>query len=192
MTLAVVLILISTTLRLGQYVKVRGQIQLTQSMLAVIDTALQQYHTDHGAFPFKTDRNNDGVSDVYDTAELAIDIGGTVNPMAIFEYDGNGDDWPVASNLATFWFLYRSANSRQIIDAITPSLVASNHPAYPDDPTRRPVATIGSTDYDLPRFVDAWGMSVRYQYVPTADSFPQVISAGPDKVFGTPDDIENK
>jgi hypothetical protein len=45
---------------------------------------------------------------------------------------------------------------------------------------------------DLVRFIDPWGTSLWYLYDPAADTFPKVLSAGPDKTFGTPDDIENK
>jgi prepilin-type N-terminal cleavage/methylation domain-containing protein len=64
--------------------------------------------------------------------------------------------------------------------------------------------------YPLYRFVDAWGTTLRYDYYydevtvyPLSDaqvanmknskrSFPLIISAGPDKVFDTADDIVNK
>jgi type II secretory pathway pseudopilin PulG len=42
--LAVVLILISATVRLGSYVKTRSSIQLAQSALGVLETALQMYY----------------------------------------------------------------------------------------------------------------------------------------------------
>ena len=44
---------------------------------------------------------------------------------------------------------------------------------------------------DMPELIDPWGTLLRYQYLPTY-SFPKIISAGPDKVFGTADDILNK
>ena len=50
----------------------------------------------------------------------------------------------------------------------------------------------GGTSYDLIRFVDAWGIPMRYAYDPAVDIFPILTSAGPDKVFDTPDDIINE
>jgi hypothetical protein len=47
----------------------------------------------------------------------------------------------------------------------------------------------GAVNRNLARFIDPWGMSLRYTYVPAADTFPKVTSAGPDKEFGTADDI---
>jgi prepilin-type N-terminal cleavage/methylation domain-containing protein len=38
---------------------------------------------------------------------------------------------------------------------------------------------------------DPWGMALDYRYVP-GDNFPELVSAGPDKIFGTADDINNR
>ena len=38
---------------------------------------------------------------------------------------------------------------------------------------------------------DPWGMALDYRYV-SGDNFPVLISAGPDKLFGTTDDITNR
>ena len=38
---------------------------------------------------------------------------------------------------------------------------------------------------------DPWGTILDYKYVP-GNTFPELVSAGPDKIFGTPDDIYNK
>lgn len=39
---------------------------------------------------------------------------------------------------------------------------------------------------------DAWGTVLDYLYDPDVMSFPLIISAGPDRSFGTADDIDNK
>ncbi len=44
---------------------------------------------------------------------------------------------------------------------------------------------------DLRSVSDPWGTVMDYVYVPD-DTFPELISAGPDKQFGTGDDITNK
>jgi type II secretion system protein G len=38
---------------------------------------------------------------------------------------------------------------------------------------------------------DPWGMQLQYRYAP-GDNFPELISAGPDRKFGTADDITNR
>ncbi len=42
-----------------------------------------------------------------------------------------------------------------------------------------------------PEIYDPWGTVLDYRYV-KGDTFPELISAGPDKVFGTADDISSK
>ncbi len=44
---------------------------------------------------------------------------------------------------------------------------------------------------DLRSMSDPWGTVMDYVYVPD-NTFPELISAGPDKLFGTGDDINNK
>lgn len=184
MTLAVVLILISASLRLGQSIKVRGQIQLTQSLLAVLDTALQQYYTDFGAFPPVVLSLSQFGSEVGGGADYAA-ASGTLPDAIIWP---NRADWPSA---ALFYFLDSAANSRSIIGALTGSLLTNK-----DETGKAIVVRIPAGDEngkkDLVRFIDVWGTSLWYLYDSTADSFPRVISAGPDRIFGTPDDIENK
>ena len=44
---------------------------------------------------------------------------------------------------------------------------------------------------DMPQIYDPWGTLLDYRYIPTY-TYPKIVSAGPDKIFGTPDDIKNK
>jgi prepilin-type N-terminal cleavage/methylation domain-containing protein len=43
----------------------------------------------------------------------------------------------------------------------------------------------------VPEIYDPWGIPLDYQYI-AGDHFPLLVSAGPDKTFGTADDINNK
>lgn len=176
-SLAVVLILVSATMRMGQYIKTRSSIQLTRSALAVIDAALQQYYDDSSRkFP----------PAVYSLPEFHTALG---NDKVKFSSDSGvmlPDAWPSA---ALFYFLDRHSNSRSIVGALSGSLITNK------DATGKALVielAAGGERRDLPRFIDPWGLSLRYTYVPAADTFPKVTSAGPDKVFGTEDDIENQ
>ncbi len=42
-----------------------------------------------------------------------------------------------------------------------------------------------------PQIYDPWGTLLNYRYI-TGNAYPKLISAGPDKKFGTADDIQNK
>jgi prepilin-type N-terminal cleavage/methylation domain-containing protein len=76
-------------------------------------------------------------------------------------------------------YLYRELNlmpeSRKILEKITESLVKNKY---------------GTIDTP-PEIYDPWGTVMDYIYVP-GDNFPELVSAGPDKIFGTADDISNK
>ena len=43
-----------------------------------------------------------------------------------------------------------------------------------------------------PVFYDAWGTVMDYRYAAAGDSYPLIVSAGPDKTFGSNDDITNR
>lgn len=173
-TLAVVVILISAAARLGGYVRTRAAVQLTESALAVIDTALEQYYADFGAFP----------PAVIDQATFVAALGGTSATIAT----GVMPDEYAWSSAALYYFLDRQPNSRSIIGALSGSLVTNKDAAGTVLLIQIPT---GSQGRDFVRFIDPWGMSLRYLYQ-DGDAFPRVISAGPDKIFDTPDDIENK
>jgi prepilin-type N-terminal cleavage/methylation domain-containing protein len=69
--------------------------------------------------------------------------------------------------------------SRQVLEKLSPALVKT--------------ATAG-----VPDLRDPWGTTFDYIYIRDdvnprrSESFPELISAGPDKKFGTPDDISSK
>ena len=70
--------------------------------------------------------------------------------------------------------LYSVPASRQVLDRVSSSLLKSE----------------GGTA-DLRSLCDPWGTVMDYVYTPD-DTFPELISAGPDKQFGTGDDISSK
>ena len=79
-------------------------------------------------------------------------------------------------------------NSRKIINAISATLIANKEPDGFAVQLEQPKGS--GNLIDLPRFIDAWGTSIRYEYLPDT-AFPILTSAGPDMTFGTPDDLTN-
>ncbi|MFZ2148326.1 MAG: type II secretion system protein [Sedimentisphaerales bacterium] len=65
--------------------------------------------------------------------------------------------------------------SRKILEKIADSLLKNKY---------------GTADTPA-EIYDPWGMALDYRYVP-GDNFPELVSAGPDKIFGTADDINNR
>jgi len=66
--------------------------------------------------------------------------------------------------------------SRKILGRITEALVKNEY---------------GTIDTP-PEIYDPWGTVIDYIYDVAGDNFPVLVSAGPDKIFGTADDISNK
>lgn len=183
---SVVLILAGSLVGIGKYMTVRARTQLCESQVEVICTALEQYYTDYDAFPFVTDVDGDGDSfddatglPDYQVADLLTDLDGSAVSAGTF--DDLNEAAP--SSTALYYFLDKAPNSRKIIQALTGDLVTSQDAGG----VNIQVSLAGGETVDLPRFVDPWGQSLRYEYLDGA-AFPIVTSAGPDGDFDTADD----
>ena len=79
--------------------------------------------------------------------------------------------------------LYSIPSSRKILEKVSDSLIKHDF--------------VSGIVPPVPEIYDPWGTALEYRYAP-GDNFPELISAGPDKVFhspgpdgqfGTPDDV---
>ncbi|MHC4237975.1 MAG: prepilin-type N-terminal cleavage/methylation domain-containing protein [Planctomycetota bacterium] len=182
--LAIILILIGSLIGVGSFVKTRAQLDLTKGLLETLCTALGQYYSDQtpNAFPFDTpDTGGDGIlgNDYLVNPDLMNDLQGTVNGGLLDED---------ASSAALFYFLDQYPSSRAVVEDLANTLVTNK-----DDSGMNITFTftVAVNTIDLPRYVDPWGTSIRYVYL-AGTAFPVLTSAGPDKVFDTPDDITSK
>lgn len=183
-SLTIILILAGALVGTGKYLRTRAERQLTQSAIEVICTALEQYYDQTTAFPV-ADVNFGwtGCTTQYTCVpNLGTVIGGTTE-----ERQKNGVSFSNASSAALFYYLDHNKNCRQIIDAISERLI-TNKDAQTGSPLK---VSIGAETVDLPRFIDAWGTSLRYEYM-DGYSFPKITSAGPDKKFDTKDDLSSQ
>jgi prepilin-type N-terminal cleavage/methylation domain-containing protein len=73
--------------------------------------------------------------------------------------------------------LYSVPASRKVLDKISDSLIQHKVDTGAVPP--------------VPEIYDPWGTVLDYRYV-AGDNFPELVSAGPDKIFGTADDITSK
>ena len=73
--------------------------------------------------------------------------------------------------------LYSIPSSRKILEKVSDSLIKHDV----DTGTVPPV----------PEIYDPWGTPLDYRYAP-GDNFPELVSAGPDKIFDNADDISNR
>ena len=80
-------------------------------------------------------------------------------------------------------YLYSELNSvpdsRSILEKISDSLIENRY------------AAAGAPVTAIPEIYDPWGTALDYIYSP-GENFPRIVSAGPDKIFDTADDIGNR
>lgn len=177
--LAIILILISLLIGVGSYVQTRADIDLTKGTLEALCSALTQYYDIYHEFPFKTDL-------------LDSDTDGYWLDEFLGEYTVSQGTIPSEMNFETsaalFYFLYKEPSSRAIVEALPNSLITNKDMGGVN--IRINLIASGQT-IDLPRYIDPWEMSIRYEYL-SGTAFPVLTSAGPDKIFDTPDDITSK
>lgn len=87
--------------------------------------------------------------------------------------DPNESSYPTHS-AALYGQLYKTPGSKQVLEKLSDTLVKK---------------TPGTND--MPQIYDPWGTILDYRYK-SGDTFPSLISAGPDKIIGTTDDITNR
>ncbi|MCF7956042.1 MAG: type II secretion system GspH family protein [Phycisphaerae bacterium] len=169
--IAVITVLAAMVLGVGKHVKEMGNIKLTKSTIDILVTAVEQYYQDEGRMP----SNSFGGTPVIKTGSVE-------------------SSW---SGEALYYRLSQSYNSKRLINTIDDSLITSRDAAgdvltvdvtYTDPGTG--TVTFIETDLVLPRFVDAWGNTLRYNYS-SGDTFCVISSPGKDKKYGTEDDINN-
>jgi prepilin-type N-terminal cleavage/methylation domain-containing protein len=71
--------------------------------------------------------------------------------------------------------LYSIPGSRKVLEKISDSLIKNKY---------------GTADSPA-EIYDPWGTVLEYRYDPR-DNFPELISAGPDRIFGNADDVSNR
>jgi prepilin-type N-terminal cleavage/methylation domain-containing protein len=205
-SLAVILILIGALVGTASHIRTRANVDLTKSMLEVLSAALEQYYADQtpNAFPFDTPdspppNDNGFLGDDYIAASLIGDIDpANPNPANITviapgvlpdhtSADTGLDSVSSASSAALFYFLDKDPASRSVASAVSNTLITNKDTSGANITF---TFTVGGT-IDLPRYIDPWGTSIRYVYL-DGTAFPVLTSAGPDRIFDTPDDITSK
>lgn len=184
--IAIALVLGGILLGVGNQIRVQGNVRLAESTIDVIVCALEQYYAVCDEFPFTADVIYDGVK----FGETFDIIYGQIAGTAVVTITGSlaPNDW---SSGALYYFLQKIPNSNNIITAVNEGAL-----------TTKKSGTIVKLDLDLhgdasvvesiffSRFIDPWGRSFIYTY--NGGCFPEIVSAGPDGVFGSGDDISNK
>jgi prepilin-type N-terminal cleavage/methylation domain-containing protein len=208
MLVVVAIIVILTTMVIGLAGRIDNQSKerLTKSTIAIITAALGQFqdyryqykNLAYADFDFPPDCNGFDVPLIQKTLENVLGLAAgsvLIAPAAAHNDPG------YSGGEVMYFFLGRVPESRMTLDKIDESLVTNlgldNQPmnisiTYPD---------VSITVLPLLRINDPWGTALRYDYynemlIPPDPgqkrTFPEITSAGPDKKFGTADDIRNR
>lgn len=199
--IAVVAVLATLMVGVALRIETREKQKHCTSTLALLSTALAQFHEygfdykgDYTAFNFPLDCNGfdkgqieDALEDALDTGDDSVVVSSVVDPND-------------SSNEIMYLLLSMVPASRETLEKIDRKLVTNI--GLDEQPMQ---ITIGSGEsaqiYPLFRVLDPWGTTLIYDYYDEDDStpdpdeartFPLITSAGPDKEFGTDDDITNR
>jgi len=213
--IVVAVIAILTTMVVGIATRISNQSkeQLTKNTFALLNAALGQFRDyEYNYNPATPDL---AIRDFYRGLDFPLDCNG-------FDQDGLGqalgtalglapgsvsiippgvhDDPNYSGSEALYFFLSRVPASRQTLDKIDDSLITNL------GSDKRPmeiniVFPSGPKLFPLVRVIDPWGTTLHYDYynemiIPpdpfTKRNFPVIISAGPDRIFRTGDDIASR
>ena len=202
MLIAVAIIAILATMVIGIAARInsQGKEQLTENTFALLDAALGQFqdygynyrHSDYDGFEFPLDCNDFDEGELETTLENALGL--NVGSVRI----SRGDHDPnYSGSEALYFFLSRVPESRKTLDKIDSSLITDE-----DFEGRHLEISVDGKVYPLLRIIDPWGRTLRYDYYNEKGSladkkeskrtFPVITSTGPDRTFGTGDDISSR
>jgi prepilin-type N-terminal cleavage/methylation domain-containing protein len=193
-TVAIIVILASLVIGITSRIENREKEKQCRSTLALITTALAQFHDygftysdpNYSAFTFPLDCNG------FNATQIAGVLGSALGETVVVS-DANTN---YSGNEVMYLLLSMVPTSRETLGKIDKSLIASRNATI--------TITIGTQKqvYPLLRVIDPWGTTLRYDYYDettgpppdpkTKRNFPLITSAGPDKIFGTSDDITSR
>ena len=217
MLIVVAIIVILTTIVIGVAARINDQSkeQLTRNTIAIVTAALREfrdyeYHYKdlaYADFDFPLDCNGFDVPGLQATLDYALGLapGSVVISPVVAHNDPNYSGCEVL-----YFFLSRVAECRMILDKIHRSdkdknivrSLITNEGANKQPMNITITHPSGITKvYPLLRIIDPWGTTLRYDYYyeqifppdpRQKRTFPVITSAGPDKTFGTADDISSR
>jgi prepilin-type N-terminal cleavage/methylation domain-containing protein len=160
--LGIIVVLAGIVMTLTLRVENRSKENSLGNAFALVSSSLREYYEFKGQFPVQTER-------------------------IVWQAQTNAQDYDTAlakvrGHVTSMMAELRSVPaSQQVLDNVSDTLIKS-------------IAGLTSSGQPMQTqmLFDPWGTVVDYVYAAPDDSFPELISAGPDKVFGTGDDISNK
>jgi len=201
---AIVVVLTTMVIGLASRVTDRSKEQLTKNTIGILTTALGQFRDYEYRYkdPLYVNFNFPLDCTFFNDAGIETAVQGALGLAPGSVLISGGDLNPeFSAGEGLYFFLTQVPECRKTLDRIDESLI-TNLGYMPNNQPRIITITYpsGSTkEYPLFRIIDPWGATLRYKYYDnmTLDprsklTFPVIISAGPDKQFGTVDDISSR
>lgn len=212
---AIIAILISMVVGIAKRVSDQSKERLCRTTIAIIGNALEQYrdfdfeYKDSRYAPLSFPLDCDGFtvqgtpSNLDQTLQEALYPSNVTVGIDQIDTGPTADHDPCYSGSEVLYFCLRQIpDCRKTLDKIDKSLLTNiGTKGVPIDII---ILTSGvqTSKYPFTRIIDPWGTTLRYNYydkriidwrpdLDTKKTFPVITSAGPDKQFGTTDDISN-
>jgi len=209
---AVITLLVSMVVGIAARLDDQGKERLTENTFALVNAALGQFqdygygYKDYSVYPDNQRefyRGLDFPMDCNDLtgAELESELGKALDKVGEISITGGIHDPNYSGSEAVYFFLSQVPTSRQTLDKIDSSLITNENSDRQELEIK-----IGGRKYPLQRVIDPWGETLRYDYYDNVNekaltwrrrekskkNFPLITSAGPDRIFGTDDDMTNR
>jgi prepilin-type N-terminal cleavage/methylation domain-containing protein len=181
---AIVALLAAGLLFVSNKAKSQADTQLVQDTLTLLDTALQQYYDQTHTYP--PDCNDFNLGQTQTALQTALNFSSV-------SITAGGYNQSYSGISAMYFCVNRIPQSRVVLEKLDTKFLTSKDTANADMTIN--IDGVAAQTYPFFRIVDPWGTPLRYSrlgYPTNMTNFPRIESAGPDKVFGTPDDIVNK
>jgi prepilin-type N-terminal cleavage/methylation domain-containing protein len=204
--IAIIAILVSMVVTITKRIDDQGKERLMKDTLVIIDSALEQfrdfgyvYKNGYAGLTFPIDCNGFDVRATFENTLHDALYSSAPPTIAISGWAQHDQSYSGSEGL--YFVLSQVPDCRTTLDKIDRSLLTNKGIDKVTDINI--IVSTGSTTITRPftRIIDPWKMPLRYDYyqkyntglpVPnTNKAFPVITSAGPDKLFGTADDISN-
>lgn len=199
--MAIIALLATMVIGIAAQLDSQGKTKLAESTIAILAGALDEfqdyeysYAPPYANFDFPLDCS------VYPVDVLEQTLSGALGAASVeIANHDTAECLKYSASEVLYFFLSCVPESRKTIDRIDSSLVTSLN----DVGATIEISIDGGPFSPLFRFVDPWGVTLRYDYYDETEpdpilrekgkrTFPVIVSAGPDKKFGTADDISNR
>ncbi len=200
--IAIVAILATLVVGIASRIETREKEKRCRSALALLTTALAQFH-EYGfvykgnftEFKFPLDCND------FSTVGVEATVGNVLGVAAENVHVIGNHDPNYSGDEVMYLLLSMVPTSRETLGKIDKKLVTNL--GRDGQPMKITIRTgVDTKEYPLFRIIDLWGTMLRYDYYnewgnqnereKSRRTFPVITSAGPDKLFGTDDDITNR